>query len=271
MIDKDLVVFIQCPNAADWSARLAGTGLRAIEVAAPVAIKRCLTEEWTIALVVADLRLVDAELLERLQAPDAPPAIFLMSPDAGTAGLTAAPNVRNYFDIGIGRDELQEAIFAVLAVRAPAAVGDFVDRTSRLSAIGGEVERIARALNELADDARLVPAPVTAPYIRQMIRQRRDRESYFPAEIMADPAWDMLLDLTAAGLEAKLVSVSSLCIAAAVPATTALRWIRNLCDLGRFERHDDPDDLRRALISLSADSAARMMSYLSAVRAAPAG
>jgi len=37
---------------------------------------------------------------------------------------------------------------------------------------------------------------------------------------LADPAWDMLLDLTAARAESRAVSVSSLCIAAGVPTTT---------------------------------------------------
>ena len=76
----------------------------------------------------------------------------------------------------------------------------------------------------------------------------------------------MLLDLSAARLERRSVSVSSLCIAAAVPTTTALRWIRNLCDVGMFERTTDPDDLRRGIISLSDATAERMLAYLAAIR-----
>src|SRR3546814_2986047 len=47
--------------------------------------------------------------------------------------------------------------------------------------------------------------------VRRMLRQRRMREQYFPADLFADPAWDMLLDLYAARLERQPVSVSSLC------------------------------------------------------------
>ena len=72
----------------------------------------------------------------------------------------------------------------------------------------------------------------------------------------------MLLDLTAARAEARAVSVSSLCIAAGVPTTTALRWIRNLCESGLFERRDDPHDARRAFIALAEPSAAAMANYL---------
>lgn len=86
---------------------------------------------------------------------------------------------------------------------------------------------------------------------RRLIRQRRMREQFFPADLFADPAWDMLLDLYAARLERQAVSVSSLCIAAAVPATTALRWIKTLTDSGMFVREADALDGRRIFIAMS--------------------
>ena len=70
--------------------------------------------------------------------------------------------------------------------------------------------------------------------IRAMIRARRMRDQFFSGELFADPAWDMLLDLLLARLEQRTVAVSSLCIAAAVPPTTALRWIKRLTDEGIF-------------------------------------
>jgi DNA-binding MarR family transcriptional regulator len=82
----------------------------------------------------------------------------------------------------------------------------------------------------------------------------------------ADPAFDMLLDLYAARLEGSRVAVSSLCIAAAVPATTALRWIKALTDQGLFVRRADPQDGRRVYIALSDQAAEAMGRYLSAVQ-----
>ncbi|WP_428630267.1 winged helix DNA-binding protein [Sphingopyxis sp.] len=61
----------------------------------------------------------------------------------------------------------------------------------------------------------------------------------------------MLLDLYAAHYERREVSVSSLCIAANVPATTALRWIKSMTDHGMFERTCDRHDGRRILIAIS--------------------
>lgn len=64
--------------------------------------------------------------------------------------------------------------------------------------------------------------------LRRAIRSRRLRDEFFMPGLFADPAWDMLLDLYAAELEDQPVSVSSLCIAAAVAPTTALRWIARM-------------------------------------------
>src|SRR3546814_8424141 len=73
-----------------------------------------------------------------------------------------------------------------------------------------------------------------AKEVRRMLRQRRMREQYFPAEMFADPAWDMLLDLYAARLDRQPVSVSSLCIAAAVPATRSEEHTSELQSLMRI-------------------------------------
>ena len=100
---------------------------------------------------------------------------------------------------------------------------------------------------------------VSAEQIRDMLRARRIRADFLPGDLFADPAWDMLLDLLAARLEQERVSVSSLCIAAAVPPTTALRWIRTLTDKGMVQRHADPQDGRRVFISLANDTADAMV------------
>lgn len=102
---------------------------------------------------------------------------------------------------------------------------------------------------------------VEASWIREMIRARRLRDELFGPGLFADPAWDILLDLTAARIEGRSVAVSSLCIAAAVPATTALRWIKQLTETGLLRRVADPDDGRRIFIELSDAAARRMMVY----------
>ncbi|WP_040464606.1 hypothetical protein [Erythrobacter sp. NAP1] len=101
--------------------------------------------------------------------------------------------------------------------------------------------------------------------VRRMISARQARSKFFDGELFADPAWDMLLDLTAAKAEKQQVSVTSLCIAAEVPATTALRWIKQLVDTGVFLRVADPSDRRRAFIALSDQSSDAMARYFAEV------
>jgi DNA-binding MarR family transcriptional regulator len=105
----------------------------------------------------------------------------------------------------------------------------------------------------------------TAAKVREMIKLRRLRDQHFPPYLFADPAWDILLDLYAANLEGKSVSVSSLCIAAAVPPTTALRWITTMTEHGALVRKQDPQDARRVFIGLSPDSEERLSNYFGTI------
>lgn len=61
----------------------------------------------------------------------------------------------------------------------------------------------------------------------------------------------MLLDLYAAYYEGKEIAVSSLCIAANVPSTTALRSIETMTEQGCLVRRRDPNDGRRIFLALS--------------------
>ena len=107
-----------------------------------------------------------------------------------------------------------------------------------------------------------------ARQVRQLIRRRRQRKRFFPADLFADPAWDMLLDLYAAHYEGRPVAVSSLCIAAAVPATTALRWIKQLTDRDFLMRTSDPDDGRRIFIHLSDEARKALDDYFDSLEEA---
>lgn len=113
-------------------------------------------------------------------------------------------------------------------------------------------ERLVRAARPPLPDPRLV---------RRIIRQRQLRARFFEADLFGDPAWDMLLDLTAARVEHQRVSVTSLCIASGVPPTTALRWIGQMVEAGLFQRVEDEADRRRAFIQLTDKAADAMARY----------
>jgi len=172
------------------------------------------------------------------------------------------------------------ALFSARGTGATAVVRE--DDADRIAQLNAEIARLAELLARFTQretdaiaDRRLTfspqPAgtqPIRAEAIRKAIRARRQRDRFFGAGLFEDPAWDMLLDLFAARIEGIQVSVSSLCIAAAVAPTTALRWIGRLTDAGLFARHADPRDRRRAHIALSPEAVNAMHGYLAALREA---
>src|SRR5690606_16707066 len=117
---------------------------------------------------------------------------------------------------------------------------------------GESDKRLTRATRPALPDPRLV---------RRIIRQRQLRAKFLDGELFADPAWDMLLDLTAARVEHTRVSVTSLCIASGVPPTTALRWIGQMTAAGLLERVEDETDRRRVFITLTDRAVDAMARY----------
>jgi DNA-binding MarR family transcriptional regulator len=146
----------------------------------------------------------------------------------------------------------------------------------RLRQLSDEVSRIASTLARLSTEPGVpqrTPAaatgaevpPVSADTVRSVIRARRLRSRFFEEDLFADPAWDMLLDLLQAEIAQLRVPVSSLCIAAAVPATTALRWLKTMTDKGIFVRRADPHDGRRVFVELSRDASVAIRRYFAEV------
>ena len=147
---------------------------------------------------------------------------------------------------------------------------------ARLRQLSDEVSRIATTLARLSTGPSAIPRgpqreptgevpEVSAETVRAVIRARRLRARYFSEDLFADPAWDMLLDLYAANLEQRKVSTSELCIASAVPSTTALRWIEKLVQMKMVTREDDHLDGRRTWVSLSPAARLQMESYFDAM------
>jgi len=166
----------------------------------------------------------------------------------------------------------------MMLLRLTEQVGQIAGRIDRLAgtpvALKSAPTPSAQALSPLAPSARsaeeqpdrstlrsIRPALPDPRLVRSIIKNRRLRNRFFEGDLFADPAWDMLLDLTAARAEHARVSVTSLCIAAAVPPTTALRWISQMVEAGLFERQCDDTDRRRAFITLSEKAAQAMARY----------
>ena len=145
------------------------------------------------------------------------------------------------------------------------------DNAARLRQLSDEMGRIASTLARLSSgpgapaikpgDGKAQAPDVDAESVRAIIRARRLRSRFFSEELFADPAWDMLLDLLQAEIAQLRVPVSSLCIAASVPATTALRWIKTMTEQGLFVRRADPHDGRRVFVELAPAASDAMRRY----------
>lgn len=94
-----------------------------------------------------------------------------------------------------------------------------------------------------------------------ILRVRRARDEILPARF-ADPAWDILLFLYATQHSERLATISDACVAAAVPSSTALRFIMNMESEKLIQRIPDKIDRRRNFLVLSPDMDAKMSNWL---------
>ncbi len=211
-------------------------------------------------------------------------AIVEIAPDDIDTAEALAPHP----DIALvcAGDDVDRLVALALAVRRQGEqLHDVVNEVgvTRLAQLSEEVGRIARALATLAQSTPVAPSSTPAPVpsvfldddvtlgatLRALIRSRRARGQFFPGDLFADPGWDILLDLMAARCERRRVSVSSLCIAAAVPPTTALRWIKQMTSAGLLIRQADVADGRRIFIDLADNAVTAMRAYFAQEKATP--
>ena len=138
--------------------------------------------------------------------------------------------------------------------RAGTLVQEIIERTHELHALFED-----QPIEPPADQK---PFTTYSQFARLLLRERRDRDLVLLTDMLGDPAWDMVLDLFAAGEDGKRIPVSSICLAAGVPPTTALRWLTVLVEKQLIVRTDDARDKRRVNVSLTPATRTAMISYL---------
>jgi DNA-binding MarR family transcriptional regulator len=141
------------------------------------------------------------------------------------------------------------------------------ETTQEISRICRELEKIVRSQAPFvnAKICESVSPPTDRQLVllaKEMIRERGLRMKYFTDLEFGEPVWDILLDLYISHHSKRRISISSACIAANVPATTALRYISNLTSQGVIFRIADASDARRVFIKLSDEMERSIRSYL---------
>lgn len=140
---------------------------------------------------------------------------------------------------------------------------------AELKRVGHELIKIADALASLdqcvrptANDDTMTMDQRLSDLAASMFRARRRRANQLPKELLGEPAWDILLDLFVNFVRGQRVGVSSACIAADIPTSTALRWIGVLVSKGLVERRDQQHDLRVTEVRLTKSGYRSMRSLL---------
>jgi hypothetical protein len=143
----------------------------------------------------------------------------------------------------------------------PASVGQRENR----QAIADRMEALAIELRSLSDDEmQTVPTEGTLfALARKIYSARRKVDEIFGVPgFSVSPAWDILLDLYQAKNMGKEISVTSACIGAACPPTTALRWLQALESLQLVKRQQDHEDKRRSMIKLTEGGKVKVINAL---------
>ena len=279
---KPALLFGSSPRRrARAESALAAAGVRLVDsVALDEAVDR-LDGQLSLGLAWLELGEEDATpaldvLLSRLDRLAADRGtIVIASAPLELVDLVAARLTDRATEILVDPDDAQRAATLAMAlsgVLADSGVSDVgKDNAARLRQLSDEMGRIAATLARLSTgpgspavkpgEGKAAPPAVEAETVRAVIRARRLRSRFFSEDLFADPAWDMLLDLLQAEIAQLRVPVSSLCIAAAVPATTALRWIKTMTEQGLFVRRADPHDGRRVFVELAPSASDAMRRY----------
>jgi hypothetical protein len=92
---------------------------------------------------------------------------------------------------------------------------------------------------------------------------RRRLYALFGRRLFCDPSWDILLELFVSTLEGRKVTVSTACMAACAPTTTALRHIAYLVTEGLVIRRPHPADARSTYLELTEQAIERLTQYFS--------
>jgi DNA-binding MarR family transcriptional regulator len=95
-------------------------------------------------------------------------------------------------------------------------------------------------------------------HIVSILIARRGRTAVFGADLFSEPAWDALLELYAAKLGHRRISLEDVARELDIPQSTMARWIDVLSDRKLVETESDPNEPSRLWLSLTAEGHAKM-------------
>jgi hypothetical protein len=97
--------------------------------------------------------------------------------------------------------------------------------------------------------------------VRNIRHARAIRRNLFVGNLFSDPGWEILLDVYLSELEQRRISISKIGVSS-IPASTTLRWLTKLEEVGLVRKEADRIDARRAFVSLTDTGLQMMDAYL---------
>ena len=136
------------------------------------------------------------------------------------------------------------------------------ERAADLARLARELATLSDELGDEERESELKPEPDPVRLAEALLEVQRLIRMFLPKDLFSDPARNLILDLYVAEKKGQPMPVSSACIAADVPSTTALRWINNLRKRGLVLQELDPVDRRRIFVRLEPEVLAACDRYL---------
>ena len=110
------------------------------------------------------------------------------------------------------------------------------------------------------------PSPATLAALAgkiQVVRERR--QAFLGNDLISETGWEMLIALYRSDVAMQRMTVTNLCQASHAPASTALRWIDRLEELGLVTRLGHRLDRRIVYVELSPTARTTVGAYLTEV------
>jgi hypothetical protein len=115
------------------------------------------------------------------------------------------------------------------------------------------------------------PDSASAEARRLVLAKAWKRANDIPGRVFGDamlfvnPPLNILLDLYISHREGQVINVSSVCLGSGAPATTALRYIARLIEMGAIRKTEDARDHRVQYVDLTSEGLTSVAQMLDAV------
>lgn len=145
--------------------------------------------------------------------------------------------------------QINQVDYACTLLDAPPNL--FEELVDRIVDMQMSIDRIAGLLSSAALTVEPTFHGTLGDFAKKIYAARRRRVRYLSTDFLGEPAWDLMLDFYVQHSIGKRVSITSACIASAVPPTTALRWIAILERDALIFREVDAADARRNYLQMT--------------------